>query len=64
MFKIMHMLLITTELKYMDMKTIKIFKAIRFYVGAIRTLNSKYQKFMTCQLVNNIEFEKYIGDKT
>ena len=35
-----------------------------FYVGVVRTLNIKYQKFMTCQLVNNIEFEKYIGDKT
>ena len=34
------------------------------YVGAIRTLNSKYQKFMTCPLVDNIVFEKYIGDKT
>lgn len=27
---------------------------IIYYVGAIRTLNSKYQKFMTCQLVDNI----------
>lgn len=26
------------------------------YVGAIRTLNSKYQKFMTCQLVDNIYY--------
>jgi len=25
-----------------------------FYVGAIRTLNVKYQKFMTCLLVDNI----------
>ena len=24
------------------------------YVGVIRTLNSKYQKFMTCRLVYNI----------
>ena len=32
-----------------------------FYVGAIRTLNSKYQKFMTYLLVDNI---LVIGDKT
>ncbi len=25
-----------------------------FYVGAIRTLNNKYQKFMTYRLVDNI----------
>ena len=24
------------------------------YVGAVRTLTNKYQKFMTCQLVDNI----------
>lgn len=27
-----------------------------FYVGVIRTLNNKYQKFMTCRLVYNIFF--------
>ena len=29
---------------------------VKLYVGAIRTLNSKYQKFMTYQLVDNISY--------
>lgn len=35
------------------------------YVGAIRTLNNKYQKFMTYLLVNNIKRIKInMGNKT
>ena len=37
------------------------------YVGVIRTLNCKYQKFMTYPLVHNIEsftlFKKYINNR-
>ena len=48
----------------MHIKNFLLYSLYIFYVGAIRTLNSKYQKFMTCPLVDNIEFKKYIGDKT
>lgn len=46
--------------------TIKLYPPKKiFYVGVIRTLINKYQKFRTYLLVNNIYIKiLYIGDKT
>ena len=45
-------------LNYSHRKIINIIQKMYIYVGVIRTLNGKYQKFMTYLLVHNIY--KYI----